>query len=68
MNINKLIDYIKNCKIPKFPISGEYLKNQGFKTGEALGKKLKLLEKKWIEDNFIIKKEIIQKPLGKDKN
>jgi len=68
LNINKLIDYIKNCKIPKFPISGEYLKNQGFKTGEALGKKLKLLEKKWIEDNFIIKKEIIQKPLGKDKN
>jgi len=55
--IEMLIDYINNCKIPKFPLSGDYLKEHGYETGQELGKKLKLLEEKWIENNFVIDKK-----------
>ena len=48
LNIKQLLDYIKTCPIPKFPISGEYLKKYGYKSGINLGKKLKSLEEKWI--------------------
>jgi len=65
LNIKKLIDYVANCEIPKFPISGDYLKKYGYVTGQALGKKLKLLEEKWIENNFIIEKKMVEKSLGK---
>ena len=34
LSIEKLIDYVSACKIPKFPISGDYLKKHGYKTGE----------------------------------
>ena len=66
MRVEKLIDYVSTCKIPKFPISGEYLKKHGYETGKALGKKLKSLEEKWIENNFIIEQKVIDKSLGKD--
>jgi len=65
LNIEKLIDYIANYKIPKFPISGDYLKKYGYVTGQALGKKLKSLEEKWIENDFIIEKKTIEKSLEK---
>ena len=64
-NIEKLIDYVSICKIPKFPISGDYLKKHGYVTGQALGKKLKSLEAKWIENDFIIEKKTIEKSLNK---
>ena len=57
LDIEKLIDYVATCKIPKFPISGDYLKKYGYVTGQALGKKLKSLEEKWIENDFIIEKK-----------
>ena len=60
-----LLDYVNICKIPKFPISGDYLKQHGYKTGQLLGKKLKSLEEKWIENNFVIDKKILEKSLGK---
>ena len=56
---------MKTCKVPKFPISGEYLKEHGYKTGEALGKKLKELEEEWIKNNFVIDKKIFKKSLSK---
>ena len=58
--MKKLIDYVNTCEIPKFPISGDYLKKHGYETGEVLGKKLKSLEEKWIENNFIIEKKMIE--------
>ena len=64
--IEKLIDYVVTCKIPKFPISGEYLKEHGYETGQALGRKLKLLEEQWINNNFIIEKKTIEKSLNKE--
>ena len=65
LNIEKLIDYANTCKIPKFPISGDYLKKHGYETGQVLGKKLKSLEEKWIENDFIIEKKVIEQSLGK---
>ena len=64
-DIEKLINYVSTCKIPKFPISGNYLKKYGYETGQALGKELKSLEEKWIENNFILEKKIVEKSLGK---
>ena len=64
-DIEKLINYTETCKVPKFPISGDHLKERGYITGKALGKKLKLLEDKWILNNFIIEKDFIEKYLGK---
>ena len=65
LNIEKLINYVNKCVIPKFPISGDYLIEHGYETGEILGTKLKLLEEKWIENNFIIEKKMVEKSLGK---
>ena len=65
LNTEKLIDFVNTCKIPKFPISGDYLKKYGYETGETLGKKLKSLEEKWIENDFIIEKKAIEQSLGK---
>ena len=59
--IEKLVDYVSTCEMPKFPISGDYLKNHGYKTGENLGRKLKLLEEKWIANNFVLDKKILEK-------
>ena len=64
-DIEELIKYVNICEVPKFPISGEYLKRYGYVTGEELGKKLKSLEEKWIENNFTIDKKILEKSLGK---
>ena len=63
--IKKLLNYVDICEIPKFPISGDYLKKHGYETGEVLGKKLKSLEEKWIENGFELDKKIIKKSLGK---
>ena len=63
--IETLLDYVNVCEIPKFPVSGDYLKERGYETGQALGKKLKSLEEKWIENNFVIDKKMVEKSLGK---
>ena len=65
LNIEKLIHFVKNYKVPKFPISGEYLKKYGYKTGEIIGKKLKFLESEWVKNNFTIDKKFIRSYLEK---
>ena len=65
--IEELINYVITYKIPKFPISGDDLKKHGYKPGLMLGKELKLLEQKWIENNFVIDQKIIKKSLEKVK-
>ena len=64
-DVEELIAYVQNCKVPKFPISGEYLKEHGYKTGEVLGKKLKELEEEWIKNNFSIDEKKFKKSLDK---
>ena len=65
-DVEKLLQYIKICEIPKFPISGDYLKKHGFDEGKILGKQLELLKQKWLNNNFVIDKKIIEKSLGKN--
>ena len=67
-HFEKILVYVSKCDVPKFPISGDYLKSKGYKTGENLGKKLKLLEAEWIKNNFVIEKKIIEKSLGQINN
>ena len=66
-DIEKLANYVNSCKIPKFPISGEYLKEHGYRSGKELGEKLKILEEKWLKNNFIIDKQLIEKTINKHK-
>jgi len=69
LDLNKLTNYINTYKVPIFPITGEYLKKHGYKTGKILGEKLKFLEKMWVENNFIIdKKEVLKSLNKKNKN
>ena len=63
LNIKELINYMKFCKIPKFPISGDFLKKSGYETGQKLGIKLKLLEERWIKNNFTIDEKEVKKSL-----
>jgi len=64
--VENLINFASDCVIPEFPISGEYLKERGYTDGINLGKKLKSLEKTWIENNFFIELNQTNKSLNKD--
>ena len=44
--------FINKFKVPRFPISGDFLIKKGFKQGKELGKKLELLKEYWIKNNF----------------
>jgi poly(A) polymerase len=51
-NFIKYILFIKKFKVPKFPISGDFLIKKGFKEGKTLGKKIEFLKDLWIKNNF----------------
>ena len=62
-DIEQLLNFVNIYKAPKFPITGDYLKEYGYETGQMLGKKLKSLEQKWIDNDFILDKEVLKKIL-----
>ena len=62
-DIEQLLNFVNIYNVPKFPITGDSLKDYGYETGQILGKKLKTLEKKWIDNDFIMDKEILKKLL-----
>ena len=51
-NFIKYMLFIKKFKVPKFPISGDFLIKKGFKEGKTLGKKIEFLKDLWIKNNF----------------
>ena len=65
LKLDKLLSYVYSCKIPKFPISGNYLKQHGYKDDQILGKKLKSLKEKWIENDFVLDQKEIKSSLNK---
>ena len=67
--LQEILNHISACKVPKFPITGDYLKDRGYIAGPELGKRLKFLEDKWINNNFILDKNFFKKSLnGNNKN
>ena len=67
LDIENALNYINGCIIPKFPVSGDYLKKHGYETGQELGKKLKSIEEKWIANNFVLDEKVLEKSLNKIK-
>ena len=61
----KKFKFINKYKIPKFPISGSDLKEYGYEKSQELGLKLKLLEDKWVNNNFILEDQFLKKYLKK---
>ena len=64
-DLKKSVDYLSQCKKPVFPVSGNFLKEKGFKSGKKLGKILKELENKWISNNFHLDENAIDELLKK---
>ena len=59
--IEKLLDYVENVVIPKFPITATFLKEKyKFSESKKLGDALKKLEKKWVDNDFKIDKNNIK--------
>ena len=52
--------------LPKLPFDGQYLINRGFDEGKKIGQVLKVLEKKWIENDFSLKEDAIKIILNKN--
>ncbi len=54
-NFTELIDHYKDKKIPKMPISADFLmKKFNIEEGKLLGSKLKVIENEWVKNNFKI--------------
>lgn len=60
---SKLLKRLDAWKKPNFPISGKDLIKNGFEAGTQLGDKLRELEDKWIESNFLIEREALLKEI-----
>ena len=56
----KILNRISKSNIPKFPIDGEFLKQNGLREGKTLGKILKKIEKEWIDNSFKISNERVK--------
>ena len=57
----KTLNEILKIKLPVFPIDGKFLKQKGMQEGQSIGNVLKALEEEWINNNFEISNEKIEK-------
>jgi len=63
--LSELKTYFEKLDKPEFPIKAQLLINDyGLKEGRELGQKLKILEMKWIENNFNLSKKDMEKVLS----
>ena len=63
--LSELKNYFEKLDKPEFPIKAQILINDyGLKEGRELGRKLKNLEMKWIENNFNLSKKDMEKVLS----
>ncbi len=63
-NINKKLNKIT---IPEFPYDGKFLIDKGLSEGKKIGRVLKLIEEKWLENKFInLKDEDIKKVIKRN--
>ena len=59
-DFSKILNLVLKSNVPKLHVNGEYLKKNGMKEGESLGKVLKKIESEWANNNFEISNERIQ--------
>ena len=57
---SKILNLVLKSNVPKLHVNGEYLKKNGMKEGESLGKVLKKIEREWASNNFEISNERIK--------
>ena len=57
---SKILNLVLKSNVPKLHVNGEYLKKNGMKEGESLGKVLKKIESEWASNNFEISNERIK--------
>ncbi len=65
LDLKNILNNISSVSIPKFPITGTYLLEKGFKSGRKIGEVLKEAEKLWIKNNFDLKDEELSNLLKK---
>ena len=56
----KTLERILKSNVPNFPFNGEYLKKNGMREGEAIGKVLKTAEMEWVKNNFSISSDRVR--------
>jgi len=64
-NFISTMSTLNKVSIPKFPYDGKFLISKGFPEGKKIGKVLKEIEKKWIENQFHLKDTEINNLLKK---
>ncbi len=57
---SKILNLVLKSNAPKLHVNGEYLKKNGMKEGESLGKVLKKIESEWANNNFEISNQRIK--------
>ena len=57
---SKILNLVLKSNVPKLHVNGEYLKRNGMKEGESLGKVLKKIESEWANNNFEISNQRIK--------
>ena len=62
-DIKSIFNFIDKTEIPKLPVSGELLGKYGFEKGEKMGRVLKQIEQDWINNDFDLKENFINKYL-----
>ena len=65
LDLKNILNNISSISIPKFPITGTYLLEKGFKSGRKIGEVLKEAEKLWIKNHFDLKDEELTNILKK---
>ena len=57
---SKILNLVLKSNVPKLHVNGDYLKRNGMKEGESLGKVLKKIESEWANNNFEISNQRIK--------
>ena len=63
--LKHLISKIGSIKLAEYPISGETLLKKGLKSGNRVGQAINEIEKKWLQNNFELKEEQLEKLIKK---
>jgi hypothetical protein len=59
--VRRLLRYAEDWQRPAFPVTGKDLVRAGVEPGPEMGKRLKLMEERWIESGFALGREDLVK-------